>query len=83
MGQEITIQELRHLLDFVGTSVLYIHYLTKIGSFEILIQKTAAILLTREKNQMLLFSVVQEEYNLLIGQFNLKTVYRKQTKFCD
>ena len=38
VGQEIAIQEFCHLLDMVGTSILYIHYLTKIGEFEILIQ---------------------------------------------
>ena len=38
VGQEIAIQEFCHLLDLVGTSILYIHYLTKIGEFEILIQ---------------------------------------------
>ena len=38
VGQDITIQEFCHLLDLVGTSMLYIHYLTKLGEFEILIQ---------------------------------------------
>ena len=38
MGQEIAIQEFCHLLNLVGTSILYKHYLNKIGEFEILIQ---------------------------------------------